>query len=330
VDTDGWYLIFSGQCSLYLLSATRDEAALAQIPPATLALLRQAFGPDKWFTGLGTRGPTEAFGDPAVLSSDVRLPTVVTDRASVLVRISPAAYRETIGWVTRSQLERKASLLAQVKELQVLRDSRELLLHLAETIEPVRFEVGTVINDRFLSESEDTRASFIVVEEGLLVKRRVVNFGQKGKLSKTTVRLPIGPKTVVIGAYGPRQMFPVPAMHVCVPYPVTLLVREPVSAYILKMNDLALLLLRVQTQRVMQAFVQEPSDDEVKEMWIQKQESVQWEAYRRACLRDARRILKTQRALANGEYAIRKARPPKAIKDHRPFAPLKRRAYEET
>jgi hypothetical protein len=121
-------------------------------------------------------------------------------------------------------------------------------------------------------------------------------------------------------------MLPLPSMKLCALYPFTLLVTEEVTGYLLKFADLAELLLRSQSQRILKMFLdREPSDQRVKEIWVEEQEGVQWQAYRKKCVKEARKVLKTERAVSRGEWAIRKPGLPKAIKDHRPFTPRKQK-----
>jgi CRP-like cAMP-binding protein len=326
-ETDGWYLIFTGQCSVYSLAATRDDGSQNQIPSAALAVLRSALGSDKCFVQVAVKGPTEEFGSASLVSNEPRNATIVTDKPTVLLRIDPPSYHETLGWFARSVCERKAALLLQVRELQALRESRELLLHLAATMEQVRMRAGTEIGDDFFP--RENTMSFIVVEEGVLVKRRVVNFSGTKVASDSTIALPMGAKSVKVGQFGPREMIPVPAMRICVPFPFTLYVEEEVTGYLLKLVELASMLLNVQTQKIIRAFASnEPNDEKVIQMWIAKQEAVQWQGYRKKCVKEARRILKAQKAISRGEWAIRKAGPPKAIKEHRPFTTLRPKQYE--
>jgi CRP-like cAMP-binding protein len=326
-ETDGLYLIFTGQCSVYSIAATRDDGSQNQIPSATLAVLRSALGSDKCFVQVAVKGPTEEFGAASLIGDEPWNGTIVTDKPTVLLRIDPPSYHETLGWFARSVCERKAALLLQVRELQVLRKSRELVLHLAATMEQVRMRVGTEIGNDFFP--RENTMSFIVVEEGVFVKRRAVNFSGTKVASDSTIALPIGVKTVKVGQFGPREMIPVPAMRICVPFPFTLYVAEEVTGYLLKLVELASMLLNVQTQKIIRMFASnEPNDEKVIRMWIEKQEAVQWQAYRKKCVKEARRILKAQRAISMGEWAIRKAGPPKAIKEHRPFTTLRPKQYD--
>lgn len=273
------------------------------------------------------KGPTEEFGSVSLINNEPRNATIVADKPTILLRVDPPSYHETLDWFARSVCERKAALLLQVRELQVLRESRELLLHLAATMEQVRMKVGTEIGDDFFP--HENTMSFIILEEGVLVKRRVVNFSGTKVASDSTITLPMGIKTVKVGRFGPREMIPVPAMRICAPFPFTLYVEEEVTGYLLKLAELASMLLNIQTQKIIRAFASnEPSDEKVIQMWIANQEAVQWQAYRKKCVKEARGILKAQKAISRGEWAIRKAGPPKAIKEHRPFTALKPKQYE--
>jgi hypothetical protein len=63
-------------------------------------------------------------------------------------------------------------------------------------------------------------------------------------------------------------------------------------------------------------------------MWLDKQEAIQWTAFKKKVMKDARKFVKTEKLIANGEWTTRKPGQPKALKDHRPFTPLLRKVYQ--
>jgi CRP-like cAMP-binding protein len=327
-EPDAWYLIFSGQCSLFMVSANRDEPSRSQVPLSTIAALRAAFGEDKSFIHVATKGPTEDFGVGSIFHSPPLNATVFADKPSLILRVDPIIYRETMAWIAKSQLEKKATILGQVSELSMLRESRDVLLRLAEFMEPCRFEIGTVIDVNYFQVEDENRA-FFIVEDGALVKKRMVDFtGRHTSTSALSVHLPQGRMRVKVAVYGPGTMFPDPAMRSCVPYPFTMVVKEPVTAYRLRRTDLISMLLTVQTEKVMAAFQKEPNDEQMAQMWTEGKEAVKWKAYRRSCIKEARRGAKVERAVSCGAWATRKPDIPKPIKDHRPFTPLLPKSYQ--
>jgi CRP-like cAMP-binding protein len=328
-EPDGWYLIFSGQCSLFVSCQTRDETAMRQIPAHTLAALRAAFGSDKSFVQVGVKGPTEEFGNASLSHAASSPATVICDKSCLILRTDPVRYREIVEWVARSQLEKKAVLLSQIKELQLLHETRDLYMQLAEYLEPIRFEAGTVIDAAYFRRADEGNAAFVVVEEGLFVKRRVVDFTRmKQSRFAVPICMPEGTKRVRVAEYGPTTMFPDPAMKICVSRPFTVFAETPVSGYLLKVQDLVSMLLKVQAEKVLGAFRGDPDDDEVAQLWIAREEATTWTTYKKSCSKEARRAIKTEKAVLRGEWAIRKPAPPKPIKEHGQFAMLSPREYE--
>jgi hypothetical protein len=96
----------------------------------------------------------------------------------------------------------------------------------------------------------------------------------------------------------------------------------------LRLKDLDSMLLNSHTEKVLAAFHKEADDQEVAQIWTGEQEAVIWKAYRKSCLKEARQAVKVEKAVCNGDWASRKPRPPKPIKDHAPFPPLILRDYE--
>lgn len=328
-DPDGWYLVWSGQCSIHIKLPVHDESNHSQIPASTVAALRAAFGPDDCFLQVAVKRATEEFGSTALTKNDVRNATIFVDEPSIILRVDPHLYRDTAAWFARSQLEKKAVLLSHIPELQFLRESRELFVRLAENMEQLKLDAGVVIDEKFFGKDENS-ISFIVVEEGLLVKQRLVDFtGHRVDQSASSiqVQIPRGKHTVRVANFGPKTMFPDPALKKYVPYPFTLYVAEPVIAWQLKVKDLASMLLTVQMQKITDAYRDEPNDDQVVNIWIEKQRAIQWQAFKRKCVKEARQMVKVEKLVQNGQWGQRNPAPPKAIKEHKPFPALSRRVY---
>jgi hypothetical protein len=58
-EPDGWYFIFSGQCSIYI--RVPDESFHSQIPAQVVTVLRDSFGPEACFMCCAVKGPTKHF-----------------------------------------------------------------------------------------------------------------------------------------------------------------------------------------------------------------------------------------------------------------------------
>jgi hypothetical protein len=196
-------------------------------------------------------------------------------------------------------------------------------------MEQIKLDAGVVIDETYLGK-DDGATSFLVVEEGLLAKMRVVDFtGYKCEPSSTgiEVAVPNGKHAVKVKTYGPKTMFPDPALAEYVPYHFTLYVTEPVIAYQLKVKDLASMLLTAQMQKIREAFRDEPNDTQVINIWIEKQQAIQWQAYKRKCVKEARQMVKVEKEVLSGQWPQRKAARPKAIKDHKGYGSLMRMTY---
>jgi CRP-like cAMP-binding protein len=329
-EPDGWYLIFSGQCTIYIRQDGHDESQHSQIPAQTVALLRSAFGPDDCFKHIIVRGPTDEFGGTALTNNARRNATIVVDEYSEILRVDPQIYRDTAAWFARAQLEKKAALLSHIPELQFLRETRDLFSRLAENMEQIKLETGVVVDANYFKKDE-TSIAFIVIEEGLLSKHRVVDFtGYKSEdlaESGVTITIPIGRHAVRVRTYRSKSMFPDPALREYVPYPFTLVVSEPVIAYRLKLKDLASMLLTAQMQKIREQFRDEPNDMQVVKMWVAEHQAKQWGRFKQKCVKEAREMVKTEKAVMRGQWGLRLPAPPKAIKDHPPFPRLVTKCY---
>lgn len=322
-EPDAWYLIFSGGVTVYQFARERgDESGHRQIPPNTIETLRACFGQDRCFVHVANKGPTEEFGSTALTKNDIRNATIYVNRPSLILRVDPHLYRETVAWFAQMQLEKKAVLLSKVAEFSVLRDLRDIFSRLAENMEKIKLDKGTIINSDFFGHHEGDMALYII-DKGLVAQHRIVNFaGHKYKPKHIEIQLPRGERNVKVREYTTGEMFPDPAMKECVQKPFTISVIEPTTVYQLRMKDLAALLLNSQLQRLIDVIKVQPLDEEVIDMWIERQESVQWETFKHKCVKEARKAHKVQKAVAVGEWGMRKCGPPKSIKEHRSVSML--------
>ncbi|KAH0789333.1 cyclic nucleotide-binding domain containing protein [Histomonas meleagridis] len=318
-DPDGWYLVFSGLCSVYIMWG--DESKHAMIPPAHLSLLRSALGADKNFFCVAKKHPTQEFGSTALTNNDVRNATIIIDEPSYLLRVDPQLYRDTAAWFDRQLLEKKAALLSHIPQFQFLRslpEQTQIFTRLAENMKEHHFLAGDTIGRETIVEG------FFVVEEGLLAKQRVVDFSTYKESNKPNqndnnfsipIKIPKGKHSVRVANYGPKTMFPDPNLKDYVPYPFTITVIEPAITFELKLSDLSSLLLTTQIQKIKESIRNEPTDSEVIQMWIQKQQAIQWKLFKHKCVKEARKTIKVEKDISNGMFAVRKSGPPKPIKN---------------
>ena len=318
-EPDGWYLIFSGKCSVYVRS--KDDIS-RDIDPATLSNLRRAFGPEEDFKQIAVKGPTEEFGSTALTNNDVRNATLVADVKSTILRVDPHLYREIIAWFAKQQMKRQAELVLHVKELACLKETKGAVMRLAENMESMRLEPGTIIDDAFFGVEDEEEMSFYIVEEGALVTHRVVDFSTYKPKDGVTVKIPKGVKNVSVETLGPNRIFVDPAMKMYVKFPFTLLVAEPSVIWRLKWKDMLSMLLTRQLEIFFEIIKVQPTDEEVMNMWVERQQAIEWKAYKHQCVKEVRKYIKSEREVANREWPMRKSGIPKALKEHMSCAPL--------
>ncbi|KAK8840552.1 hypothetical protein M9Y10_030761 [Tritrichomonas musculus] len=329
-DPDGWYLILSGTCSIYIL--INSDFGHEAIPPSVLSTLKNSFGQEKCFLCVAKKFPSQEFGSTALTNNDKRNASILADEPSLILRVDPHLYRDTAAWVARAQLEKKANLLSHIPQLQFLRDlppEDKIFTRLGENMIENRLETGRVINAQNIV-AEDC---FCVIEEGLLYKQRIVDFTNfnKNDMKINTknqhqfpINLPPGKHTVTIKKLGPKTMFPDPTLKDYISYPFSLVVVEPVTFYALKQSDLTSMLLNAHIERIRNSVRDEPTDDEVIQMHIERQQAIQWQLFKKKCVKEVRREIKVEKQMALGQWCVRRCGVPKTIKDHKHFPPLKR------
>jgi hypothetical protein len=196
---------------------------------------------------------------------------------------------------------------------------------MAEIMEEIRLPRGGVIDDTTFRKDDDGLA-FVIVEEGVLAQHRVVAF--EGERPGTASTMPHGTKDVKIRDYGPRTMFPLPGAGETVSFQFQMVATQPVLAHLLRLDDPASMLLKTQTEKLVQMMRQQPDDEQIKGLWLERQETVLWHTFRKEVMKRARRLVKAEKAIAGGDFGIRKPARPKSIKDHRPYAPIVQKLYE--
>lgn len=115
----------------------------------------------------------------------------------------------------------------------------------------------------------------------------------------------------------------VPKITIARSTPLRMVVTQPVVAYLIRMRDLSSIMLKTQAEKLMSVMSEQPNEGEVQAMWAERQSALQWQSFRKTVMRDARAALKMEKAIANGEFGLRRPAPPKPIKDHPPFTPVR-------
>lgn len=330
-EPDGWYLILTGTCSIYIIVG--GDSGHEAIPPSVLSTLKNGLGQDKCFLCVARKFPCQEFGSTALTNNDKRNATIVADEPSLILRVDPHLYRDTAAWVARAQLEKRAALLSHIPQLQFLRElppEDKIFTRLGENMKENKLETGTVVN----AQNPIAEGCFIVIEEGLLAKQRVVDFSiykskdMNANQRHLSIALPPGRHAVTVAMHGPKTMFPDPTLKDFVSYPFSMTVIEPASFYLLKVSDMTSMLLNTQIERIKNAVRAEPTDIEVIRMYIDKQEAIQWQLFKKKCVKEARESIKMEKSITNGQWPMRRSGVPKRIKEHKPFPPLKRNEYE--
>lgn len=359
---NGWFIIVTGQC--LVVKFAPDESGMADMPPIMIQKLREGI-PNRFYKTVFTAGPKCEFGAVALINNKPRNATIYVSQPSILIRVDNQIYKDTAAFFTRTQLQKRTNLYSHVKEFDILKDVREgeqnqTIRNLAENTVDFTIPSGTIIdkqhtasiteidktnlsqlNEKALKEHlENERLktqSFYIIAEGKLTVHRYINFSDYKATKKDentddvlSVRIPSGQHLIQIGKLGPKMMFPDPRLEGgWITQPCILKVIEPVLLHRLKLNDLSSSVPQAKLDIIKEKVREQPDDQIIIEDWIEKQRQAQWLTFKKQCIKEAQRVIKLEREIMNGEYGMRKAGPPKAIKAHDPFPPLRRSALRD-
>ena len=275
---DGWYLIFSGEV-LIVKKVLKDPGI--PIPPQILANLQSAFDGNEFFLPLCTKGPTTEFGNVALTKLQPRNATIVATMKSQLLIVDPQVYRDTSAYYAYSQLQKKASLLSQIEEFSEYHDKQEFLTRLAENMVEFRLdEIGEVIDA-----SNSFGDGFLVMEQGLLAKKRLIDFSLHSNdpvpEGSFQIQLPTGLRNVRVQTIGPKTMFSDPCLIEYIDCPFSLTVVEPAVLYLLKLSDMASTLPTFQVNKIKDKLTTELSEEEVVKIWYEKHQKIAWNKFKK-------------------------------------------------
>ena len=143
-DADGWYLVFSGSCSVII--NWPDDTFDSQIDPDRLYVLRFYFGEDAHFRHLAVKGPTQEFGSTALIKSLPRNATIFVNEDSLLLHVDANYYRLSVQWFAKMQMNRRAAFMEEIPEFQYLQEERVCYQRLAENMRERTILKGEVID----------------------------------------------------------------------------------------------------------------------------------------------------------------------------------------
>ena len=265
------------------------------------------------------------FGSSALKNNDARNATIMTNEPCLILRVDPHLYRDTAAWFARALLEKKANLLSHIPELRFLREmppESNIFTILADYADTKKVQNGQIID-----KNSSISSGFIVVEEGLIAKMRVVDFSLLKNTdflenSNMMVQIPKGRHPVAVEIYGPKSMVPDPSQTEIYEHPFYLVVQEPGTIHDLKLNNLKSTLFSNQIERIQAAFRNEPSDLDVIKLHISRLEAANWKIYKKRCVKESRDLIKMEKSLTSGTWGMRKATVPKPLKEYNPL-PIK-------
>jgi hypothetical protein len=133
-----------------------------------------------------------------------------------------------------------------------------------------------------------------------------------------TLKVPADKTNVSVEKMGTKRLFPHPRMENWVPFRFSLVVIEPVQLIQIKYSDMTALLPQTRLDKIREMVVDEPNDQQVIEIWIERQRAVQWQNYKKQCVKSARHEMKFERLITNGQYGFRIPGNPKSFKPYIP------------
>lgn len=364
-EPNGWFIVVTGECKV--VKVITDDAFMNDMPPIMVQKLKEAHGPDKFFRAVFTAGPKLEFGSVALINDCPRNATIYISQPSILIRVDNQIYRDTAKFFARTQLIKRANVISHIKEFSILHTVRDAngeegdtFIRLAENTVDFNLPAGTILDKQhttlitvpvkfdpngkteneiktFYDNERAKTQGFFVVAQGKLTVHRLVNFSDyKGNNSKDikddvlAVRLPHGQHLIQIAELGPKTMFPDPRLEDgWIKHQFTLKVAEPCLLHNLKLNDLTSAITQNNLEKIKERILDQPDDQKIIEMWIEKQRAAQWLAYKNQCVKEAKKVIALERQIMNGEYGMRKAGIPKSIKEHDPFPPLRKSSFSD-
>lgn len=346
---NGWFILISGQ--VCVVQYDTSDAAMMDMSAEMIKKLKEGAG-DHFYRLVTTLGPKSSIGETALIQDKTRNATIYVAQHSYFIRIDSQVYKDTAAFFQKMQLKRRANLFASVKEFKPISEysyKEDKIQTIAENTDEYSIPSGTVIDKNHCDvismqtygKKEETDVqktqSIYVIAVGKLELYRNVNFSKynttkasdKQKLFKEVkllkryesdvlkVRRPTGVHSVQVAVLEAGDVFPDPRLAGgWVPYQFSLKAIEPTVVHGIRINDLSAALPISILDKIKENVTNQPTNQEIIESWIEKQKNVQWNAYKKDCVKEARRNAKIQRDVMNNNYGLRKPGIPKSLKEY--------------
>jgi CRP-like cAMP-binding protein len=311
--TDGWYIIYSGEVGLFASSA-EAFAAVDKNPqdrrPAAENMLRSLF--DRPFVPQRYIGNKEDFGSQDLIHDRLRTYAGVATQPSYIIRVDAHFYRMSIEWITQGEITQLQNYLQSIPELKPLSVHPESYERLAEKLER-----------RFVAAGSDAGyicGGWMIIEKGRISRHRAVDFRdadvEPSKLIVGNVRieLPRGKMIIETDSFGENHLVGDASLSKSHRRPFSLKIEEDCTLLVVTFEGLQDLLPIDVRREVEKTLLDDPNDARLIKFWVEREREKQWEIYRARCKKDGRRYVRQVRREATGGFAIRRAKPPRAIK----------------
>lgn len=315
--SDGWYLVFSGECTLYTTWPTDDFNA--GIPQATLHMLYENFGEDKFFKPVKRITAKHEFGSEELKKDKPRTLIGVVNQPSLLLRIDPYLYRMTVEWLGTELLTKRTDYLSEIPELEPLKVYPPLFNRLAEILEERTLPVG------IYDWSQPIFGGFMVITSGSVRRKRFVDFSEERiekhrlMVGDLVLKLPSNQVAIPTDHYGEKHLIADPFLSRNLKKPFLLQVLKDSKILTMKYHLVQDLIPIDILREVESKVLNEMTNSTLIEFWINQEKAIQWNLYRKRCMKEARQFVKMEKTERSGDFPGRKPKPPKSFKQYKPF-----------
>ena len=318
--SDGWYFVFKGKCILVEEVDKDPENTDEFLPDEYKALFKDILtGRVHHFRVFRTILPTEDFGSDELKKMCWRNCYCITVGSTEILKIDPYSYKYYTSQYKNMIREKKADVLTKAPKLEALLDYPDASTFLAEKMKECKIDKGFVI-----SKENPLSKGFLVVEKGLIIVKRKVNFDTVSlsendlKVGDISINIPNGYQFIQSEKISDYCIMALPEMYSSNDFEFYAEAMTDTDCYLIEYKDFfSLVPINIQNQ-ILNSVLDHRSDEEVIHDWLENKKNFQWRIYKKKCQNEAKEFNSVSKGGSQEQIYLRIPKLPISLGNYRP------------
>ena len=318
--SDGWYFVFRGGCILVEETEEEPQDPNEIVPDEYRILFRDLrIRKIRHFRVVKHVSSTQDFGREELQKMTWRKYYCVTVGDTELIKIDPYTFKYFSDQYKYEMIEKKSEALNQVRNFECLVELTDINRRLADAMKECTVDQGFVI-----SRANPIAKGFLVVEKGLIIVKRKVDFSQitltkeDVRVGDTDINVPTGVEYIQSDRITEHGILALPEMYETDPFDFYAEVMQDTECYLILYKDFFAYIPIALQKEILPTILDQRSEEEVVRDWLKMKKQYQWRLFKKKCEVEASDFNKATRNGPAEDIYARLPRLPISLPSYKP------------